>query len=182
MKPTKARLKNLVDSTLLTVLSDDNKDKSAAINEVIESWWLGLDPDFAFLQDYYKKVIERNSAGNKVLEILNEQNIQIYTLRFNSTTTSFDEFREEFFRDLRRGDVPGVEKVVKQYRDAQDDAKETYGAIKANLDRLPVKQGLAYLEELGFDVTVFKEVEALPPMIVVEKKDIRFPKKAADAE
>lgn len=180
MKPTKARLGNLVVETLRTVLAENERDKSAAVCDFAEEWWLGLDPDFKALEAMYHSEIKCNGDTNKVLELLNSRNVYMYSIRFQSTDTTFEEFRKDFFHNIHKDDIPGIEKLKQGFTEFRWDQEKIYDAIKSNLDQLPVKQGMAYLEELGFDVSVFREEEALPPMIVVEGKDIRFPKKAAD--
>ncbi|EJV12246.1 hypothetical protein HMPREF1336_03346, partial [Enterococcus faecalis ERV63] len=52
----------------------------------------------------------------------------------------------------------------------------------ANVERVPAKQGVAYLEELGFNVDVFKEEEAQLPMIAVDKSKLRLPSETADSK
>ncbi|HAP3947647.1 TPA: hypothetical protein IUV80_003126, partial [Enterococcus faecalis] len=62
------------------------------------------------------------------------------------------------------------------------EVRETYNAIIANVERVPAKQGVAYLEELGFNVDVFKEEEAQLPMIAVDKSKLRLPSETIDSK
>lgn len=176
MKPTKARLRNHVITLKNSVEKEIRAKKTKAIAH-IESEWLKIDPEFEKLHRYFSSLRIR-----QLVDLLEENSLEIWSFYRDTDARDFETYKKGFLEKLRYDSIKGLAKVEAVYDQEIREVRETYNAIIANVERVPAKQGVAYLEELGINVDVFKEEEAQLPMIAVDKSKLRLPSETADSK
>lgn len=182
MKPTKARLRNHVITLKNSVEKEIRAKKTKAIRAHIESEWLKIDPEFEKLHRYFSSLRIRQNVKNELVDLLEENSLEIWSFYRDTDARDFETYKKGFLEKLRYDSIKGLAKVEAVYDQEIREVRETYNAIVANVERVPAKQGVAYLEELGFNVDVFKEEEAQLPMIAVDKSKLRLPSETADSK
>lgn len=182
MKPTKARLKAYVNELRDSVVIEIRVKKKKAVLAHIEKEWLKIDPEFKKLRSYFESLGASKRLKNELVDLLEENNLVIWSFYRATGSTNLNADKENFFGKICRTSVKGLAKIEDAYDREIEEVEETYSAIVANLGRVPVKQGLAYLEDLGFDVNIFKEEEVQLPMITVDKSKLRLPSETTDSK
>ncbi|MFB8643172.1 hypothetical protein ACFC7P_12485 [Enterococcus faecalis] len=182
MKPTKARLKAYVNELRDSVVIEIRVKKKKAVLAHIEKEWLKIDPEFKKLRSYFESLGASKRLKNELVDLLEENNLVIWSFYRATGSTNLNADKEKFFGKICRTSVKGLAKIEDAYDQEIEEVEETYSAIVANVGRVPAKQGLAYLEELGFDVSIFKEEEAQLPMITVDKSKLRLPSETTDSK
>ncbi|MES5415221.1 hypothetical protein ABVF54_12640 [Enterococcus mundtii] len=180
MKPTRARLRNYVKELKESVEKEIRAKKTNAIRTHIEAEWLKIDPEFKKLRSYFESLETRQKLKNELVDLLEENNLEMWSLCRGTDVRDFDTRKDHFLDRLRYGSIEGLAKIEAAYNREINEVRETYDAIVANVERVPVKQGVAYLKELGINVDIFKEEEAQLPMITVDKSKLRLPSETAD--
>ena len=175
MKPTKARLRNYVDTLKNSVEKEIRVKKTKAIRAHIESEWLKIDPEFKKLRGYFESLKLRQNVKNELIDLLEESSLEIWSFYRDTDARDFETYKKGFLEKLKYDSIKVYDQEIREVR-------ETYNAIIANVERVPAKQGVAYLEELGINVDVFKEEEAQLPMIAVDKSKLRLPSETADSK
>lgn len=175
MKPTKARLKDFVRNAQAEVFKELNRKQWDVIFAHVDSWLDIKDPEQLLLKEYYKAVRDRGFAQNALVNLFESEGVSIYGFN-HFTDEDFMEFKRYFLlNQIDIGSIPGTQHIKTDFSKEKDSICSTYQAILSNLDRLTPKKGVIYLDDLGFDVSVFKTEEAQLPMIVVDKEHLILP-------
>ena len=82
--------------------------------------------------------------------------MEIWSFYRDTDARDFETYKKGFLEKLKYNSIKGLAKVEAAYDQEIREVRETYNAIVANVERVPAKQGVAYLEELGFNVDVLK--------------------------
>lgn len=175
MKPTKARLKNYVNELKESVINEIRAKKSKAVDAHVEKEWLKIDPEFKKLYSYFKSLEDHRNLKNEIVDLLSQNDLVLYSFYRDTESRDFDQYKKDFLERINSGSVKGLREVQEIYNREIREVGETYSAIAENLKKITVKQGLIYLEELGFNIDIFKEEEAQLPMIVIDKSKLRLP-------
>jgi len=182
MKPTKARLKAYVNELRDSVVIEIRVKKKKAVLAHIEKEWLKIDPELKKLRSYFESIGASKRLKNELVDLLEENNLVIWSFYRATGSSNLNADKETFFGKICRTSVKGLAKIEDAYDREIEEVEETYSAIVANVGRVPAKQGMAYLEELGINVDVFKEEEAKLPMIMVDKSKLRLPSETTDSK
>ncbi|MCC4082927.1 hypothetical protein [Enterococcus faecalis] len=182
MKPTKARLRNYVITLKNSVEKEIRAKKTNAIRAHIEAEWLKSDPEFKKLRSYFESLKICQNLKNELIDLLEENSLEMWSFYRDTDARGFEDYKKGFLDKLRYDSIKGLAKVEVVYDQEIREVRETYNAIVANVERVPAKQGMAYLEELGINVDVFKEEEAKLPMITIDKSKLRLPSETADSK
>lgn len=177
MRPTKARLKKLVAETESRVTIQIEKERSAAQLEYLRNWWEHYDPNWTELFYYYHALVERDDAENRILDFMEGFNATNWRMSRQNHTQIFKDFTDTFLRQLEKEEIPGYEKVGQPFGERRQAVRTQYLNISKNLDTIPAKQGVEYLQYLGLDVSIFEEPDAQLPMVPIDTNKLELPVK-----
>ena len=183
MKPTIKRLQGhtrVYEAKAIVVVE---KEKEEAVHEFVCNWWENQDPNNEKLHACYQADKKYSQAKNELIDLTNEKNIYTYHLYYKDKSQSFNQFKKLFFLEhIDERYIHGFRELKNKYNNQIDEIARNWNAVRTNLSTMKVKEGMEYLESLGINVELFKEVEALPPMVVVDVSKLGIEKESGASE
>ncbi|HBE2146268.1 TPA: hypothetical protein KL282_003114, partial [Enterococcus faecalis] len=111
MKPTKARLRNYVDTLKNSVEKEIREKKTKAIRAHIESEWLKIDPEFEKLHRYFSSLRIRQNVKNELVDLLEENSLEIWSFYRDTDARDFETYKKGFLEKLKYNSIKGLAKV-----------------------------------------------------------------------
>lgn len=182
MKPTKKRLKDFIRRQQSTVLSTLREEQRKREDELFLDWVKKNDPELFFFNRYREATKQKDEAVNALLDLLSVAGISTYGFKYSYPDQEGALTDENYVRvfarsNIRRSDIPGCAALARTESKKIDEIRAQYEAICRNIELMPVKESLVYLEELGFNLDEFKVVDVLPPLVIVDVNKLVIPKK-----
>lgn len=182
MKPTKKRLKDFIRRQQSTVLGTLQEEQRKREDKLFLDWVKKNDPELVIFNRYREATKQKAEAGNALLDLLSRAGIYTWVSKYSYPDQVGALTDENYIRDfarsnIRRSDIPGRAASAKTESKKIDEIRAQYEAICRNIELMPVKESLVYLEGLGFDLDEFKVVDVLPPLVIVDVNKLVIPKK-----